>query len=133
VVRVVLRRAVEELVRELLETLVAEICAADHEQGHHGPRREGADGERRRHKDGLVRQRTLGDGPHNRQLAIGPQASHLLCVEREVVAQHARGLLCGDLGEHRHVVEQRGDVVEQGEQARCHGGYCTRRSAAFAT
>ena len=119
--------------RELLEAHVAEICAADHEQWHHGPRREGADGQRRRHKDGLVQQRTLGDGPHDRQLAIGPQAGHLLGVEREIVAQHARGLLRGDLGEHRHVVEQRGDVVEQGEQARCHRGYCSRRPAAFAT
>ena len=45
-------------------------------------------------------------------------AGHLLRVEREVVAQHAGGLLGRDLGQHRDVVEDGGDVVEQGEQAR---------------
>jgi hypothetical protein len=40
----------------------------------------------------------------------------LLGVERQVVAQHAGGLLGRHLGQHRHVVEHGGDVVDQGEQ-----------------
>jgi hypothetical protein len=50
----VLGPAPHELVRELLEPFVAEVCAAQHEQWHHGPRHESADGQRRRHQDGLV-------------------------------------------------------------------------------
>jgi len=47
---------------------------------------------------------------------------YLLRVQRQVVAQHARGLLGGDLGHDGNVIEDRGDVVEQGEQAGGHGG-----------
>jgi DNA invertase Pin-like site-specific DNA recombinase len=91
-VRGVLRPAVEEPVRELLEALVAEIGAAQHEERRHGPRRERADGQRRRHQNGLVEEGALEDRPHDRQLAVGPEPGHLLGVEREVVAEHARGL-----------------------------------------
>jgi hypothetical protein len=64
-----------------------------------GPGREGADGQRRRHQDGLVDQRALGHRPHHRQLAVGADAGDLLGVERQVVAQHAGGLLGGHLGQ----------------------------------
>ena len=121
VVRRVLVLAVQELVGELLDALEAEKGAADHEQRRHRPGRQGADRQRRRHQDGLVDERSLGHRPHDRQLAVGVDAGHLLGVERQVVAQHAGGLLGGDLGEQRHVVEHRGDVVEQGEQAGWHG------------
>ena len=132
VARGVLRPTVQEPVRELLEALVAEIGAAEHEQRRHRPGQEGADGQRRRHQDGLVDERALGDRPHDRQLAAGSQAGHLLGVEGEVVAEHARGLPRGDLREHGHVVEQRGDVVEEQEQARGHGGYGSGMPAAVA-
>jgi hypothetical protein len=39
-----------------------------------------------------------------------------LGVEREVVAEHAGGLLRGDFGHRGDVVEDRGDVVDEGEQ-----------------
>ena len=120
-VRLVLRLAVKQLVRNLLESLVAEKGAAYHEQRSHRPRRQSADNEGRRHQDGLVDGGSLGHRPHDRQLAVGTDAGYLLGVERQVVAQHACGLPRGDLGEQRHVVESRGDIVEQGEQAGWHG------------
>jgi hypothetical protein len=39
-------------------------------------------------------------------------ASDLLGVERQIVAQNAGCFLGGDFGQHRHVVENGGDVVE---------------------
>ena len=42
------------------------------------------------YQDGLVDQGALGNRPHDGQLALGSQAGHLLGVERQVVAQHAR-------------------------------------------
>jgi len=78
-------------------------------------RHDGADRERGRHQDGLVDERAFRDGPDDRQLAFGTHARHLLRVEREVVAEHPRGLLGGDLGEDGDVVEDARDVVEQGE------------------
>ena len=59
---------------------------------------------------------------------LGADAGDLLGVERQVVAQHAGGLLRGDLGQKRHVVEDRGDIVEQGEQAGRHPDYPPRWS-----
>jgi len=113
--------AVRELVHELLEPLVAEIDAADHQERQHGPRCQGADGQRRRDQDGLVQQGALGDRPYHRELAVGSYARHLLGVEREIVAQNAGGLLRGGLREHGDVVEHGRDIVEESEQARGHG------------
>ena len=42
----------------------------------------------------------------------------LLRVQREVVAENARRLLRGDLGQDRDIVQDAGDVVDQREQAR---------------
>jgi hypothetical protein len=115
--------AVQELVRELLDTLVAEKQTADDQQRRHQPRHKGADQQRRRHQDGLVHHRTLGHRPHHRQLAVGAHAGDLLGVERQIVAQHTGRLLGGHFGEHRHVVEDGGNVIQQGKQATSgHGG-----------
>ena len=64
--------------------------------------------------------RALGHRPHHRQLAVGVDAGDLLRVERQVVAEHAGGLLGRDLGQHRDVVEDGGDVVDQHEQTGGH-------------
>ncbi|MNV18046.1 hypothetical protein D3C71_1088570 [compost metagenome] len=118
--------------RQFLHALEAQEGTADHHQRHdqrHVPAAavqpgfQRADRQRRRHQDHLVHQRTLGHRPHHRQFAVGVDAGHLLRVQRQVVAQHAGGLLGGDLGQHRDVVEQGGDIVEQGKQAGTgHGG-----------
>jgi len=116
-------RAVQEAVRELLEALVAEIGAADHQHRRHQPGHERADGQRGRHQDQLVARRALRDRPHHRQLALGAHARDLLRVQREIVAEDPGGLFRGELGHHRHIVEHRRDVVEQREQAGpCHVG-----------
>ena len=120
-VRVVLGLGVQQLVRQFLEPLEAQIGAAHHQERRDRPRRKGADQQRGRHQDGLVDQRALGHRPHHRQFAVGVDAADLLRVQGEVVAQHPGGLLGGDLGHHRNVVEQGRDVVEQGEETGGHG------------
>ena len=137
---------VQELVGDFLEALIAQEGAADHQQRRDGPGREGADGQRRRHQDGLVEHRALGHGPHHRNLAVGRHAGDLLRVQRQVVAQHAGGFLRRYLGEHGHVVghgrafarghlghdghvvEHGGDVVEQQKQAGGHGEFPSGRT-----
>jgi hypothetical protein len=104
-------------VGQLLDPLETQVKAAEHQQRHHRPGDEAADRQRRRHQDQLVLQRTDGDRPDHRQLALGPHPGHLLRIEREVVAEHAGSLLGGHLGHQRDVVEDRGDVIEQGKQA----------------
>jgi hypothetical protein len=107
-------------VGQLVEALVAEERAADHEQRQHQPRQEPADEEGRRDDDRLVERRALGHRPHHRQLAIGADPRDLLGVEREIVAQDPGGLLGRDLGQGRDVVEDRRDVVEERQQAGGH-------------
>ena len=101
----------QETVRQLLEALVAEEGAAEHEQRRHQPRREGTDDQRRGHEDGLVDERALGHRPDHRQFAVGAEAGDLLRVQRQVVAEHPGGLLRSELGQQCHVVENGGDVV----------------------
>ena len=131
----VLALPVQELVRDLLEALEAEVEAADHQERRHRPRRDRADGERGGDEDRLVDERALEDGPDDRQLPFRPDPGHLLGVEREVVPEDAgrllrrdlreegdvvrdrRRFLRGDLGQDRDVVEDGRDVVEEGEEA----------------
>jgi hypothetical protein len=47
---------------------------------------------------------------------LGLHAGDLLGVEGEVVAEHAGGLLGGDLGHGGDVVQDGGDVVDECEQ-----------------
>jgi hypothetical protein len=64
----------------------------------------------------LVEQRPLGDRPDHGQLAVRAHAGDLLGVEREVVADHAGRLAGGHAREQGDVVEQRRDVVDEGEE-----------------
>ena len=50
----ILGRAVQPAMRDLFDTLETEIGPANHQQGRDGPRREGAQRQRRRHQDQLV-------------------------------------------------------------------------------
>ncbi len=106
----------QEPVGQLLEALVAEKQATNHQQWRHCPGRQRADRQCRGHEDHLVDQRSLRDRPDHRQFPVGAHAGDLLSIERQIVAQHAGGLLGGDLGQHRHVVEHGGDVVDQGQE-----------------
>ena len=108
---------VQELVHELLEAFVAEERATHHQQRRDGPGRERADREGGRHEDDLVDHRALGDAPDHRQFAIRIHTGHLLRIQGEVVAEHAGGLLRRDLRQNGDIVEDRGDVVDQCEQA----------------
>ncbi|MDT4856299.1 hypothetical protein FQZ97_906860 [compost metagenome] len=109
-----LGRAVQQLVRQLLEAFVTEKSAAEHQQRGDRPGRQQDDDQRRRHQNQLVQQRALGHRPDHRQLALGPDPRDLLGIQGQVVAEHAGGLLRGDLGHQRHVVEHAGDIVKQG-------------------
>jgi hypothetical protein len=60
------------------------------------------------------------DRPDHQKLAVGVNPGDLLRVKGDVIAEHAGGLLGGDFGHHRDVVEHGGNVVEQGEQAGGH-------------
>jgi len=131
----VLLATVQESVGDLLEPLEAQVEPADHQQRHHRPRRHSADQERGGDQDRLVDQGALGDREDHGQLPIRPDPAHLLGVEGQVVPQHAGRLLGSDLGQEGHVVGHRrallgrdlghqrdvvqdgGDVVDQGEQA----------------
>jgi hypothetical protein len=116
-VRRVIGGGVEPFVGQLLDAFEAQVKAAEHEQRRHRRGQETADREGRRHEDQLVLQRTDGDRPDHRQFALGSYAGHLLGVEREIVTEDAGGLLGGDLGHQGDVVEDRGDVIDQGKQA----------------
>ena len=105
------------LVGDLLEALEAQVGAAEHQQRDHRPGREGADQQGGGNEDRLVPQRALGHRPDHRQFAVGVDPGDLLGVQRQVVAENAGGLLRGDLGHQRDVVEHRGDIVEEGEEA----------------
>ena len=60
---------------------------------------------------------------------MGSNTGDLLHVKRKVVAEHAGGLLGGDFGHHRDIVEYGGNVVEQCEQA---GGQVESRREVYA-
>ncbi len=55
--------------------------------------RQRADDQRRGHEYHLVDERSFGHRPHDGQLAIGPYAGDLLCVQRQVVAKQPGRLL----------------------------------------
>jgi len=108
---------VQEAMRQLLESLVAEKRPAEHQQRRDCPRGEGADQQCRRHQDRLVAQRPFGHSPYHWQLAVSLHAGYLLGVEGEVVAQHPRGFLCRDLCHDRHIVEHGRNIIDQRKQA----------------
>ncbi|APC20663.1 hypothetical protein BME99_09025 [Pseudomonas protegens] len=107
---------VQVFVRQLLEALETQVGATQHQQRGHQPRRQGADGQRRRHQDQLVAKRPLGHRPDHRDFPLGADPGDLLGIEREVVAQHTGGLLRRHLGHQGHVIEYRGDVIDQYQQ-----------------
>ena len=104
-------------VGDLLDALVAEERAAEHQQRGDEPGHERADRERRRDEDRLVDQRALGHRPHHGQLAARAHTGDLLRVERQIVTEHSGGLLRGGLGEDCDVVQHAGDVVEERKEA----------------
>jgi hypothetical protein len=108
---------VQELVRDLLEALEAQERAADHQQRRDRPRRHALMASAAGTRITLFTSEPLATAHTTGSSRSALHARDLLGVEREVVAQHAGRLLGGDLGHHRDVVEDRGDVVDQREQA----------------
>ena len=108
------------LVCQLLHPLEAEEDAADYQKRTHYRGHEHAQQQRGRHEDRLVEHRAFGHRPDHRKLTVGINTGDLLRVEGEVIADHPGGLLCGDFGHRRDVIEQVGNVVEQHEQVRGH-------------
>ncbi|MNE39233.1 hypothetical protein D3C80_1331750 [compost metagenome] len=90
--------AVQELVRQLLETLEAQERATQHQQRRNRPRYERTDQQRGRYQDRLVDERPLGHRPDDRKFAIGAHAGDLLGIQRQVVTQHTRCLFRRDFG-----------------------------------
>ena len=118
---------------QLLKALLAEIRSAQHQQRRDRPGNEGADGQRRRHEDGLVYHRALAHRPHHRQFAIGLHAGNLLRVECQVVAQYAGRFLGRHLAQYGNVIQDAGNVVDQRQQAGCGHRrttrFCSKRAA----
>jgi hypothetical protein len=94
----------QELVRQLLDALEAEVQPAQHQQRRDGLGRQRADGQRRGTRISLLRSEPFAHRPDHRQFALGAHAGDLLRVQRQIVAEHAGGLLRRDLGHHRHIV-----------------------------
>ena len=115
-VGLVLVCGMQKAVGQLFGPLETQEGPAQHQQRRDGPGCHCADEQRRRHQDRLVDHRPLGHRPHHRQFTLGAYPGDLLGIQREVIAQHPRRLLGSDLGHHRHVVQDSGNVVDQGQQ-----------------
>ncbi|MNY11512.1 hypothetical protein D3C86_1445440 [compost metagenome] len=117
----ILGLAVQEFMGEFLETFETQVGAADHQQRRDQPRNERTDRQGGRHQDQLVDERALGYRPYHRDFPLGAYAADLLGVERQIVTEYAGRLLRCHFGHQRHIVEYRGDVVDQQQQtASCH-------------
>ncbi len=103
--------------RELLEALVAQEQAADHQKRRDRARHERADRECCGDQDRLVDERAFCNRPDDRQFPVGADAADLLRVEREIVAEDAGGFFRRSFGKQRDVVQHAGDVVDQREEA----------------
>ena len=117
VVGLVFGLRVQQLVGNLLETLVAQKRAAEHEQRRDDPGKDGAQEQGGRHHDELVHRRPFEHGPYDREFTLSPHTGYLLRIEGQVVTQNARRFLRRNLGHDRHVVEQRGNVIKKRQQA----------------
>jgi hypothetical protein len=106
-----------EVAGQLLGPLVAEIGSTNHEYGGDEPRARGAHGEREGYDDELVDKRPFRDRPDHGELPRGGQPGELLRSESQVVPHHPHGLLGRHLGEKCHVVQDRGDVVEERQKS----------------
>ncbi|MNS98891.1 hypothetical protein D3C72_1332720 [compost metagenome] len=114
-------RAVQKLVRELLEALETQVRTTDHQQWRDQPRHERTDRQRRWHQNQFVDERALGHGPDYGDFPFGTHAGDLLGVERQIIAEYAGGLLGGHFAHQRHVVQHGGNIVDQHQQtASCH-------------
>ncbi|MNS97371.1 hypothetical protein D3C72_1316980 [compost metagenome] len=101
------------LVHHLVDGLVAQEGAAGHQQGRDG---DGGQGQGQGDQDRLVDERAQRDLADDGQLPRRVDADHDVGVDRQVVADDARGFLGGELRHRRHVVQNHGDVVEKREE-----------------
>ena len=118
------RRAVQKRMGDFFKTFVAQEQAAQDQQRRYHPGSHQRQGQGRRHQDELVAEGALGHGPHHRQFTLGAHAGDFFSIDRQVVAQHPCGFPGGHLGHGGHVVEDRGNIVQQYQQAATgHGIY----------
>ena len=124
-----------DAVPDLLGALVAEVGAADHQDRRQQPGQELAEQQgRREDEQQLVAQRADRDPLDHRQLAVGGDAVDVLRGHGRVVDDHAGRLRAGAARGRADVVDrgrrqprERGDVVEQREQASSHGAKASGR------
>ena len=124
VILAILGGRMQQAMRDFFEALVTKESAAQHQERRDDPREHGAQDQCCGHHDELVERRPLEHCPHDREFALGAHAGDLLGVEREVVAQDTSRFPGRDLRHDRHVIEQRGNIIEQGQQAASgHNGF----------
>ena len=106
-------RAMQKLVGQLLETFKAQKGATHHEQRRHQPGRHDTDGQALRALgSALFNKRTLAHRPYHRNLAFcAKRQCHLLRIECEVIPQHTGRFFGGDFAEYRDIVKDGGDVI----------------------
>ena len=117
-----------DLAPDLLGALVAEVGAAEHEDGREAPRRQpGQQQQDGKDDQQLVDQRALGDLPDHRKLAGGIRSGHVLRGDGGVVDHHAGSLGAGLGRTGGHIIHggrcdarQGGDVIQQRDQAAAH-------------
>lgn len=93
-----------------------QVEPADHQQRQVRPGGETADEQGQRDEDELVDRRALGDGPDDGKFSLGDHAADLPGVQGQIVAEHAGGFGRGLFRQDRDVVEDRSDVIKQGEE-----------------
>jgi hypothetical protein len=121
--------AAAQLGPHLLRTLVAQVGTAEHEDRREQERQELTEQQDRGQDDQqLVAQRSDGDAPDDRQLAVRCQAVHVLRRDRGVVDDDPRRLHTRPAGGRPDVVDRGGrgarqhpDVVEQRYESTRHG------------
>jgi hypothetical protein len=119
----------DELV-DLLGALVAEEEAAEHQERGDGPGRDEAENEGRGQQvEQLVLQRADRDPPDDRQFPVGREAHHVSGRHRRIVDHDAGRLGAGFRRLRADIVQggrsdlgEAGDVVQQCDEARAHGG-----------
>ena len=112
------------MMSNLLGSFVAEIEPAEHQQGRHETRKEFAQDKGCRHDNQLVEKGAPGHGPDHGKSRRALNPTDLLGIKGEIILADPALFFRRNLRIQRDIVEQRGDVIQQSEQAGgCHGDY----------
>lgn len=83
----VIHLGMQKAMSQLLDALVAEKAAAQHQKRRNGPGDDGADQHGRWDQHQLVLERAEGDRPNDGEFPLGPNPENLLRVQREIVSE----------------------------------------------